>query len=215
MNRDEVMARLHTLADPAYREGMTRFGLSDQNAVGVRVPELRKLAREIKKDHALAVALWEESSREAKILATLIDDPAQVTHAQMEAWAGVFDSWEICDLCCQNLFVLTPHARKTAEAWMRRDKEYVKRAGFVLVAKLARAEKDSDDEWFLASFDAIRAGAKDPRNFVKKAVSWALREIGKRNERCREEAIALAEELAASNDPTQRWIGKDTLRDLN
>lgn len=214
MKRDDVLARLAALADPEYLKGMEKFALPAERTLGVPLPALRQLAREIGTDHVLARALWEEGFREARILATLVDDPAGVTGEQMEAWAREFNSWEICDQCCQNLFAASPHAWKKAEEWAIREEEFVKRAGFVLIAKLARNRKSAKDDCFFRFFPLIRAEAHDRRNFVKKAVSWALREIGKRNERCREAAVALAKDLIASESLTARWIGRDTLQDL-
>ena len=193
---------------------MARFGIESTTALGVSVPALRKLAREIGRDHELAAKLWSSGLHEARTLAALVDDPALVTEAQMEAWALALDSWDVCDACCSNLFDRTPFAFAKALAWSRRDEEFVKRAGFTLMATLAVHDKGAGDARFERFFPRIRAEAKDPRNFVKKAVNWALRQIGKRNAALHARAIAEAQIIAAMDAPSARWIATNALREL-
>ncbi|MEE9163389.1 MAG: DNA alkylation repair protein [Thermoplasmata archaeon] len=214
MDRDAVMARLEALADPAGREGMVRFGIATDRALGIRVPELRRLAREIGHDHRLAQELWDTRVHEARILASMIDDPAAVTEVQMEAWVRGFDSWDVCDHVCGNLFDRTPYAYEKAVAWSSRAEEFVKRAAFALIAYLAVHHKEADDAVFVAFFPLIEREAADGRNYVKKAVNWALRQIGKRNRDLNEEAIAVAERVHDIDSPSARWVASDALREL-
>ena len=193
---------------------MARFGITADRALGVRVPDLRRLARRLAPDHELALALWDTGVHEARILASMIDDPAAVTEPQMERWAADFDSWDLCDQCCGNLFDRTPFAAAKAAEWSGRDEEFVKRAGFALMAWMAVHRKDEPDEAFRAFVPFIEREAHDDRNFVKKAVSWALRQIGKRNARLRGAAIAAAERISRDESRAARWIARDVLREL-
>ncbi len=194
---------------------MARFGINPQNTLGVSIPALRKLARETGKDHELAAGLWSSGIHEARILATLIDIPALVQATQMDRWAGVFDSWDVCDQCCSNLFCRTPLAYAKASEWSADRREFVKRAGFVMMAALAVKDKKADNRQFELFFTNIKIGAADSRNFVKKAVNWALRQIGKRNTALNLRAIAVAEEIHGMDSSTARWIAADALRELN
>ncbi len=214
MNQEEVMARLGALADPEGREGMARFGIATDRALGIRVPELRGLAREIGHDHRLAQELWDTRVHEARILASMVDDPAAVTEAQMEAWVRDLDSWDVCDHVCGNLFDRTPYAYEKAVAWSVREEEFVKRAAFALIAYLAVHDKDADDAVFVAFLPLIEREAADERNYVKKAINWALRQIGKRNRDLNEEAIAVAERVHDIDSPSARWVASDALREL-
>jgi 3-methyladenine DNA glycosylase AlkD len=210
-----VLERLEALAQPGGREGMARFGINPHRALGVRIPNLRRLAKEIGTDHRLALALWRTRVHEARILATMVDNPAEVTEQQMDAWAGDFDSWDLCDQCCGNLFDRTPLAYRKAVQWSGRDEEFVKRASFALMAWAAVHDKAADDRVFLAFLPIIEREAGDDRNFVKKAVSWSLRQIGKRNRRLHRAAVAVAKRLAKRNDSrAARWIGTDAMREL-
>ncbi len=193
MKADAILELLRAQADPANVAGMARFGISTQGTLGVPVKSLRALARRIGKDHELALALWESGVHEARILATIIDEPARVTAAQMNRWARDFDSWDVCDQACQNLFRYTPRAFTQAARWARARPEFVRRAGFSLMAGLAVKSKDAADAQFEAFFPLIAAASSDPRNFVKKSVNWALRAIAKRNPRLRRLAIGTAE----------------------
>ena len=209
-----VLSQLHELGTPAAREGMQRFGIDATHALGVSIPALRALAKEIKKDHALALALWETKFHEARILASMIDDPAQVTVRQIDAWVKGFNSWDLCDQVCGNLFDRTAFAVEKAIAFSKRKEEFVKRAGFVLMAEYAVHNKKAEDKVFLAFLPLIEKEACDDRNFVKKAVNWALRQIGKRNARLREAAILTAERILLQDSNAARWIARDALREL-
>jgi 3-methyladenine DNA glycosylase AlkD len=209
----EIMNQLQHLGNPANLPGMARFGINVTNTLGASMPELRKLARG-KKDHALADQLWQTGIHEARILAGLIDDPHQVTDEQMERWAGDFDSWDVCDQVCLNLFYRTPLAIEKAVTWSERAQEYVKRAGFVLMAVLAVHAKKAGDDVFLAFLPIIQREATDERNFVKKAVNWALRQIGKRNPALRLAAIQTAIQIQGIESRSAHWIAADTLKEL-
>jgi 3-methyladenine DNA glycosylase AlkD len=209
---EQVVDRLKSIGDPKAVEGMARFGIQSSNSFGVSVPKLRKLAREIGRDHQLALRLWETGLHDARQIASMIDDPRQVTVDQMERWVRDFDSWDIVDGCCGTLFDKTPFAISKAREWCKREAEYEKRAGFVLMAELAVHDKNAKDQVFLDFLPLIIDGASDKRNFVKKAVNWALRQIGKRNIRLNKAAVASAlkiqktdagAEEPASSDKTQ------------
>jgi len=210
----EVLARLRSMARPGGREGMARFGINPDRALGVRIPDLRTLAREIGTDHPLALRLWRTGVHEARILAGMIDDPARVTERQMESWARSFDSWDLCDQVCMNLFDKAPLAWSKAAEWAGRDEEFVKRAGFALMACLAVHDKGAGDEAFRRFLPSIEREAGDDRNFVKKAVNWALRQIGKRNGRLRRDVLRVARRLAEADSRAARWVGRDALREL-
>ena len=211
----EILAGLKSLANPDNAAGMARFGINSQNTLGVSIPTLRRLAREIGRDHDLAAELWLSGIHEARILATLIDTPASVTESQMDRWVHDFDSWDICDQCCSNLFTRTKFAYEKAFEWSAEQNEFVKRAGFVMMAALAVKDKKANDRQFEPFFDIIIIGATDNRNFVKKAVNWALRQLGKRDLILNQKAIAVAEEIRKIGSPSARWIAADALRELN
>ena len=193
---------------------MARFGIKTDRALGISVTDLRRLGREIGKDHDLALELWASGIHEARILASIIDEPTQVTQAQMEAWAAGFDSWDLVDQCCGNLFDKTPWAWDKALEWSERDEEFVKRAGFALMAWLAVHDKSASNASFAPFFPAIERASGDDRNFVKKAVNWALRQIGKRNATLRRQAVAAARRIAKQEARSARWIARDALREL-
>jgi len=209
-----IIRKLKTLSRPENLEGMARFGINTGNALAVSLPILRKMAREIGKDHALALSLWKTAIHEARILAALVDDPAKVTEQQMESWARDFDSWDICDGSCGNLFDKTPFAIRKALEWSRRKEEYVKRAGFVLMATLSVHDKKAPDRTFLRFLPYIKREADDSRNYVKKAVNWALRQIGKRNRRLMKVAVKTANEIKRMESSSARWIAADALREF-
>jgi 3-methyladenine DNA glycosylase AlkD len=214
MKCEEVLERLSALANPENVAGMARYGINPQNTLGISVPTLRKLAKEIGRDHALAQELWASGVHEARSLAALIDDPRQVTEEQMERWVADFDSWDVCDGCCGDLFDKTPFAHRKAVEWAGRDEEFVKRAGFALMAWLAVHDKKAPDEAFLAFLPVIARESGDGRNFVKKAVNWALRGIGKRNAALNAMAIQTAQEIQSMGSRPGRWIASDALREL-
>jgi 3-methyladenine DNA glycosylase AlkD len=214
MNVDGVVEQLHALASPRDREGMARFGINTTTALGIGVTSLRRVGRPIGKDHHLALGLWDTKIHEARILASIVDDPSAVTEEQMEAWAGGFDSWDLVDQCCSNLFDKTPFAWDKAVEWSSRDEEFVKRAGYSLMACLAVHDKSAPDSKFKTLFPHIRLGATDERNFVKKSVSWALRQIGKRNARLNTLAIDEAEKIRVLDSKAARWIASHASREL-
>jgi 3-methyladenine DNA glycosylase AlkD len=220
---DSLIAHLHTLANPHNVAGMARFGIRPTTPIlGISVTTLRKIAREVRRewgrgvkgDHALAADLWASGIHEARTLASMLDDPAQVTPAQMDAWIADFDTWDICDQVCMNLFDKTPYAYAKVAEWCAREREFEKRAGFALMAVLVVRAKKADAAKFEPFFDLIEQGAMDDRNFVKKAVNWALRQIGKGQPALYPRALALAEKLAASEVKSARWIGRDAVREL-
>jgi len=208
------MGRLRTLARPGGREGMARYGIHPALALGVRIPVLRRLAHEIGTDHSLALRLWRTGVHEARILAGMIDDPARVTERQMDSWARGFDSWDLCDQVCANLFDRTPHAWEKAVTWTARHEEFVKRAGFTLMACLAVHARPAGDTAFRRFLQVIEERATDERNYVRKGASWALRQIGKRNEALLAAAVRVARRLAEGESPGSRWVGRDALREL-
>ncbi len=212
---DAVMEDLHALAASDQLDSMSRYGMTVDNRLGIKIPVLRKLAKRIGRDHELALQLWDREIAEACILASMVDDPKEVTTAQMDDWARDFDSWDVCDQVCMNLFDKTPLASDKISEWARRDEEFVKRAGYALIACLAWHDKGAEDELFLAQLPIIVEGATDERNFVKKGVSWALRHIGKRSPALRVAALETASELQAMDSKSARWIGRDAVRDLN
>jgi len=214
MNCNQVINKLKSLADPDYLAGMTHFAIKTDHALGVSAPRMRKLAKEIGTDHKLAMELWESNIHEARIVAALIDDPKQVTKSQMNNWVRQIDNWGVCDACCCVLFDKTPFAWEKAIEWPERKEEFVKRAGFVLMAALAVHDKKSPDKNFLPFFNIIKRHAEDERNFVKKAVNWALRQIGKRNIPLNKKAVAVAKEIQKMDSPAARWIAADALREL-
>lgn len=193
---------------------MARYGIRAVNVWGVSAPDLHGLAKELGRDHRLASQLWRTGVHDARILAALIDDPAKVTPSQMERWAGDFDSWAVCDAACGCLFDRTLHAWDKAVEWAGREPEYVKRAGFVLMATLAVHDKKAPDERFAKFLPLIVKHATDERNFVKKAVNWALRQLGKRNRRLNALAIRTAERIRRTDSRAARWIAADALREL-
>jgi len=205
---DDVLEALHQLAQPENLPGLRRFGINTDRALGVNIPKLRK------RDHNLALSLWATEVHEARLLATLLAEPARLTAAQMEGWAKDFDSWDLCDGACSNLFSRTALAWEMAPAWAARDAEFVRRAGFVLMATLAVHQKAAPDPAFRAFFPLLERYAADDRNFVKKAVNWALRQIGKKNAALRPEAIALARRIREQPHKSSRWIAADALREL-
>lgn len=210
----DIIEELRSHANPKNVQGQARFGINTDMAFGIAMPTIRSLAKVIGRDHALALELWKTGYHDARLLCAFIDEIAQVTPAQMDQWATDFDSWDVTDQVCSNLFSRTPHAREKIEAWSVHEEEFVRRAAFAMIASLAVHGKKLDDVQFLAWLPLISRAADDERNFVKKAVNWALRQIGKRNTRLYHPALALAEELADSDEKTARWIGRDALREL-
>jgi len=209
-----VIDRLRSLGDPKAVEGMTRFGIQSSNSFGVSVPQLRTLASEVGRDHMLAMKLWETGLHDARLLATMVDDPRKVTLEQMDKWVRDFDSWDVVDGSCGNLFDKTPFAVAKAKQWCKREEKFVKRAGFVMMAELAVHDKEAKDKVFLDFLPLIVGGASDERNFVKKAVNWALRQIGKRNMKLNKAAVSTARRIRKIDSGAAKWVAADALREL-
>jgi len=211
---DAVLAELSAMGSQEGRAGMARFGINADRAFGVSMTAMKPLGRRLKRDHELALALWATGAHEARILAALIADPKEVTPALMDDWAADFDSWDVCDQVSMKLFARTPYVAQKVEQWAADEREFVRRAAFATIAGYAVAAKKAPDATFRAFFPVIERCATDPRNFVKKAVNWALRQVGKRSVTLHRPALALAEKLAASKDRTARWIGRDAAKEL-
>jgi 3-methyladenine DNA glycosylase AlkD len=214
MTYEEILREMKASADPAGAAGMARFGINPRGTLGLSMPFLRALAKRTGTDHDLAQRLWRSGIHEARILAALVDDPARVTPAQMERWVKDFDSWDVCDQVCGNLFDRTRPARRKAAAWARRKPEYQRRAGFALMAALAWHDRNAKDGVFLGFLPLIERYAFDERNFVRKAANWALRNIGKRNRTLHKAAVACARRIAKQDSRAARWIAKDAIREL-
>lgn len=214
MEFQEIIERLKVLSKPENIEGMARFGITPEKTFAVRIPELRKIAKKCGKNHDLALKLWKFDFRETRILACMIEEPELVSSKQLNEWVVEFDYWEICDQCCMNLFRKTAFAYEKIFEWSEREEEYVKRAAFTLIAVLAVHDKKADDEQFEQFFPLIIKASTDNRNFVKKAVNWALRHIGKKNIHLNQRAIEVATEIKDINSRSSRWIANDALREL-
>jgi 3-methyladenine DNA glycosylase AlkD len=214
MNYDEAIDRLNAQSDVSAVEGMARFGINPTNTLGVSIPVIRRIAKEVGADHPLAQKLWASKIHEARILAAMIDDPKKVTETQMERWVKDFDSWDVCDQCCSNLFDKTTYAFQMARKWSSRNEEFVKRAAFALMAALAVHDKNSTNAQFQSFLPIIERESIDERNFVRKATNWALRQIGKRNMRMNLLALKTAKEIQKKNSKSARWIASDAIREL-
>ena len=215
MDRDEVLAWLKRRGTQRTVKGMARYGIEAQRAFGVPMGTLLSLSKRLGKDHCLAMALWESGWYEARLLAALVGEPERVTRRQMNAWAASFENWADCDTVCFKLFDRTPFAWEKARQWSASPRLFVKRGGFALMACLALHDKAAPDKRFLAFLPVIEKGARDQRNFVKKAVNWALRAIGRRNLELNAAALAVAKRLTLSKEASSRWVGKDALRELS
>ncbi len=214
-NFSDIIKKMEYMSNPDALEGMAKYGITPEKAFGVSIPNLRRIAKETEKNHVLAQQLWESGIRETMILASMIDEPDMVTQEQMEQWVLDFDYWEICDQCCMNLFEKSGFAYQKAIEWSLRDEEFVKRAGFVLMARLAVSDKRADDSRFEQFFPIMVREACDERNFVKKAVNWALRQIGKRNLALNVKAIETAKEMRETDSRSAKWIASDAIRELS
>ena len=214
MKCNEIISTLKSHRNPKNIEGMARFGINSENTLGVSIPIIRKLAKEIGKDHVLSLELWDTGIHEARLLAGFIGDYKKTTKKQMNSWATDFDSWDICDQVCSNLFDKTEFAYEMAFNWPEDKREYVRRAGFVMMAALSVHDKKADDKIFLKFFPLIKKYSTDDRNFVRKAVNWALRQIGKRSKMLNRQAILLSRQLEKLDSKSARWIAKDALREL-
>jgi len=214
MTTNEIIDELKSLSSPEHYAKLSHFGIKDSKALGIKIPILRQLAKKIGKSHKLALELWVADIHEARLLATMIETAKEVTENQFDGWVVDFDSWDICDQAC-NLFVHTPFVFQKIEDYSKREEEFVKRAGFVLMCQLAMHDKKVSNELFYHFFEIIEREAYDGRNFVWKSVNWALRQIGKRNENLRLKAIETGERILNQNTKSARWIATDALRELN
>ncbi|MFX1576167.1 MAG: DNA alkylation repair protein [Promethearchaeota archaeon] len=211
---EEILQKLKSMRNEENRQGMARFGINIERALGISIYNLMPIAKEIGRNHKLALKLWGSGIHEARILAGYIDDPELVTEEQMEEWVLDFNSWDICDQVCTNLFDRTEFARKKVHEWSKREEEFVKRAAFTIIAGLAVHDKKAKDVDFEPFFEVIKRESYDERNFVKKAINWALRNIGKRNLALNRRAIQLAEQIGRMNSRASRWIATNALREL-
>jgi len=214
LSKKSILQRLKSLGNAKGRAGMARFGIETKNAYGISVYVLRTLAKEIGIDHELALDLWKSGIHEARLLASFIDDPKKVTEKQMESWVKDFDSWDVCDQCCGFLFDKTKFAEAKAVQWSKRKSEFVKRAGFVLMAAMSVHDKNAEDALFLKYLPIIQRESRDERNFVKKSVNWALRQIGKRNRALNKKAIDVGKKIGQLDSKSAKWIASDALREL-
>lgn len=209
-----ILKKLKSMARSKELEGMARYGMSLTNRLGISMWDIRKLAKEIEPDHQLAVELWRTGYQEARMLASFIDIAEEVTEDQMEEWASEFNTWDVCDQVSTGLFESTRFTKKKIKEWANREEEYVKRSAFAIIAGLAVHDKAADDEVFIKYFPMIKKASSDERNYVKKAVSWALRNIGKRNVSLNEAVLEFASELKNSESKSARWIVNDTIKDI-
>ena len=212
---NEILKKLKSLSRLDQLEGMARYGIVTNNRLGVSIPDIRKISKDFGKNHETALNLWKTGYQDAKITAALIDEPDKVTESQMNEWVKEIDSWDVCDQICMNLFDKTPYAWGKIIEWSKRDEEFVKRTAFSLLACLAWHDKNADDNKFIRYFPLIKKNSSDERNYVKKAVSWSLRHIGKRNINLHKAALTLAYEIKQIDTKTAKWIGSDVIRDLN
>lgn len=210
----DILAWLKRRGTKRNRDGMARYAIVAPKVFGVSVADLRDLSKELGRDHALASALWKSGWYEARMLTAFVDEPERVTPVQMDRWARDFDNWAICDALCFHLFDRTPHAWSKIGQWSRRREEFVRRAAFALLASVALHDKGAPDARFVRALPLIERAASDDRNFVKKAVSWALRSIGRRNVALNRKAVAVSRRLIATDEPAARWVGRDALREL-
>jgi len=214
MRYEEIIERIKKLSKPENVEGMARYGINPKNNLGVSIYELRPLAKQIGVNHELALKLWDSKIHDARLLAIFIDDPKEVTAEQMDAWANDFDSWDICDQACTSLFDLSPLAYEKVYEWADKEEEFVKRGAFSLIAGLAVHDKKASDEQFISFLTMIKKQSTDERNYVRKAVNWALRNIGKRNPGLNKKALQTAKEIKQIESKTARWIANDAIREL-
>jgi len=213
MDVTEIIDELKSLSSPEHYAKLAQFGINDNKAFGIKIPILRQLAKKIGKNHELALELWAYDIHEARLLATMIENAKDVTEKQFDDWVNDFDSWDICDQAC-NLFANTSFVTQKIDDYSRSEQEFVKRASFVLMCQLAMHDKKASNQSFEPFFYIIEREAYDARNFVRKAVNWALRQIGKRNESLRMKAIETGTRILNQNIRSARWIATDALREL-
>lgn len=210
----DALTLLERHARPDAVAGLARFGIPPEGRMGIAVPDLRRIARQLGRHQGLADALWDCGLPEARILAGMVAEPQKLTLRQMDAWVRELDAWDVCDQLCSNAFAASPHAWGRVAVWAMRKAEFVRRAAFALLATLAVHDKQALDARFIEALAWIEAAADDERNFVRKAVNWALRNIGKRNRALNAAAIECAERLRATASKSARWIATDALREL-
>ena len=214
MEYDEIINHLKKMGDPRNVEGMARYGINPKNNLGVSVTSIRTFAKSIGKNHELALTLWDSGIRDARMLAANIDDPDLVTEDQMEKWVKDLNSWDVCDHCCGHLWDKTSFAYKKAKEWSKRQETFVKRAGFSLMAWLPVHDKKADNKLFEEFLQIIKNESTDDRNYVKKAVNWALRNIGKRNQFLNKKAIEISRDIYRIDSKSAKWIASDAIREL-
>jgi 3-methyladenine DNA glycosylase AlkD len=214
MQYENILKKLKSMSNPEAVKGMARYGINPKNNLGVSIYKLRPIGKEIGKDHDLALKLWSSGIHDARLLACFIEDPVKITGEQMDSWAKDFDSWDVCDQACTSLFDLTPLAWKKVFEWAKRDEEFVKRAAFSIIAGLAVHDKKANNKEFERFFPVIDDQSIDERNYVKKAVNWALRNIGKRNLFLNKKAIETANKMLDLDSKSARWIARDAIREL-
>ncbi len=210
----QIFRKLEAMGSSTNIEGMARYGIRPERALGVSMADLRELACQLGVNHELALELWEAGVHESRLLAALLADPQRVDGELMERWAAQFDSWALCDTTCGSLFRKAPAAWEKTRQWCRRDELYVKRAGYAMIAWLAVHDKKASNADFYKLLTLVRRGADDERPLVKKAVNWALRQIGKRNQKLNARAIELSVSLAENGGKAGRWVANDALREL-
>ncbi len=215
MNYNQIINKLKSMKNPKNVEGMARYGINPNNNLGISIYQLRPIAKEIGKNHELAIKLWNSKIHDARLLACFIDDPDKLTSEQMDSWAKDFDSWDICDQACTSLFDLNPLAWKKVYEWSKREEEFVKRGAFSIIAGLSVHDKKTENNKFEDFFPIIIKESTDERNYVKKAVNWALRNIGKRNLYLNKKAIRTAEKIKKIDSKSARWIANDAIRELS
>jgi 3-methyladenine DNA glycosylase AlkD len=214
MDYDKIISTLHSLANPTNVHGMARYGINTHNNLGISIYQLRPLAKHIGTNHPLALKLWDSKIHDARLLACFIDDPTQITSEQMDTWAADFDSWDICDQACTSLFDRSPLATKKVFQWADQEQEFIRRAAFSLIAGLAVHDKTITEKDFDAFLTLCITHATDERNYVKKAVNWALRNIGKQSIPLNKKALKTAEQIKKIPAKSARWIASDAIREL-
>ena len=211
---EEVLRMLQAKAKPDQVQEMARFGMTEEGRLGLSIPDLRAIAKSLGKNHPLAQELWKTRIAEARILASMIAEPGKLTDAEMDSWVADFNSWDVCDQVCMNLFDKSPLAWKKIPEWSERDEEFTRRAALALIACLAWHDKQAQDAVFIELMPTIKQCATDERNFVKKAASWALRNVGKRNPLLNQIALQWARDIQQINSKAARWIAADAIREL-
>jgi 3-methyladenine DNA glycosylase AlkD len=211
---NKIIKEFESLRNEKNIEGMKRYGINVDTAFGISAPVLTGISKRYRYNHSLALELWKTGYHDAKLLASMIDNPGEVTRKQLNKWVKDFDSWDVCDCCCNRLFRKVNFIEEFIPVWCRDKREFVKRAGFSMIAQLAVHKKSAPDSEFENYFDLIIEGSADERNFVKKAVNWALRQIGKRNKSLNKKAIYLSKKLLAADSKSARWIARDAIREL-